>query len=544
MKTMAEISNEESAEMGTILVVEDDTGLLLLIGKNLGRLGYATALFSNEEKAMERILFNPPQLLMLDYQLATMTGREFLETLSTKCTLPPFIIMTGHGNETIAVKMMKLGAIDYLIKDHVFLDLLPSVVEQAMDNIKTQQKLVVAEREKAALQEQLKQSQKMEAIGTLAGGIAHDYNNLLSVILGNIELAEEDAATGSSEAKSLSEAKKATMRAAALTNKFITFSSGGSPVKQAIRPQEFFKDTASIALSGSNIQCDFSIDQDLRMFKIDIGQMSQAIGNIITNSREAMPQGGCIRLMVHNLSAEQMAQETGLTLPGELFVKISIADQGKGIPKEILANIFDPYFSTKERGEQKGMGLGLTIADSIIKKHGGHIQVESEEGKGTTVSIYLPVLQRNEAEVCQDADTIVDAPTPTREKKTTKILVMDDEKMIRDMAHAMLKSFGYEQVEVAPHGEEVLKMYAQAQEQGKPFDLLIRDLTIKGGMGGEETMKRFFAMNQKVSAIVCSGYANDPILANYAAYGFSGVLAKPFSSKELNNAITKVLDKK
>ena len=148
---MAEISNEESAEMGTILVVEDDTGLLLLIGKNLGRLGYATALFSNEEKAMERILFNPPQLLMLDYQLATMTGREFLETLSTKCTLPPFIIMTGHGNETIAVKMMKLGAIDYLIKDHVFLDLLPSVVEQAIGNINTQQKLVVAEREKSAL---------------------------------------------------------------------------------------------------------------------------------------------------------------------------------------------------------------------------------------------------------------------------------------------------------------------------------------------------------------------------------------------------------
>lgn len=385
---------------------------------------------------------------------------------------------------------------------------------------------------------------KLEATAFLAGGIAHDYNNLLAVILGNIEMAQREAVAGSPQLKTLSEAKDATLQAAQLTKKFITFSSGGSPVKKAIAPQEFIKDTVNIALSGSNIQCDFSIDQDLRMVEIDTGQISQAIINIITNSREAMPQGGTIHITAQNLSGKQMVQETGIKLEGKLFVKISVEDQGTGISKEDLANIFDTYFSSKERGDQKGMGLGLTIADSIIKKHGGHIQAESEKGKGTRVSIYLPALQQKEVEACQTADKAVDAPTPAREKKTTRILVMDDEKMLRDIAQRMLGYIGYEQVVVAPHGEEVLSMYVQAREQGETIDLFILDLTIKGGMGGEETIKRLLEMNPGVRAIVCSGYSNDPILANYAAYGFSGVLAKPFSGDELNNAITKALDNK
>lgn len=228
------------------------------------------------------------------------------------------------------------------------------------------------------------QIKKLEATASLAGGIAHDYNNLLAVIQGNIELAEAEVAIASPEAKALSEAMKATQRATELTRKFITFSSGGAPVKKVISPHEFVKDTVGIALSGSNIQCDFSIVQDLAMVEIDPGQMSQAIGNIITNAKEAMPQGGTIQLMAHNLSAEHMTQETGLKLQSDLFIKISITDQGKGIAPKDLAHIFDPYFSSKERGEQKGMGLGLSIAHSIIEKHGGCIQVESEEGRGTT----------------------------------------------------------------------------------------------------------------------------------------------------------------
>ena len=399
--------------------------------------------------------------------------------------------------------------------------------------------------ERKKMEQTLLKIKKLEATASLAGGIAHDYNNLLTVIQGNIELAEaEAAAIGSPQAKALSEAMKATRRAAALTRKFITFSSGGAPVKKAISPHEFIRDTTSIALSGSNIQCDFSIVQDLAMVEIDPGQMSQALGNIITNAKEAMPQGGTIRLTAHNLSAEQMIQETGLKLQSDLFIKISVTDHGKGIPQKDLANIFDPYFSSKERGVQKGMGLGLSITHSIIEKHGGCIQVESEEGRGTTVSIYLPALEQKEAEVSPSVSPADATPTQALDKKTTRILVMDDEEMIRDMSQKLLGALGYEQVEVAPHGEEVLKIYTQALEQGKMIELLLLDLTIKGGMGGEETMRRLLAINPKVRALVCSGYANDPIIANFADYGFCGVLRKPFSINELNASVSKALDAK
>lgn len=400
------------------------------------------------------------------------------------------------------------------------------------------------ELEKQRIEERLQHVDKMETIGIMAGGIAHDFNNLLSVILGNIDMAEKDAAPGSPQAKVLNAAIRATQRAASLTKKFITFSSGGSPVKKTISFQEFLKDTVNIALSGSNIQCGFSIDQDLEMVEIDQDQMGQAIGNIITNAKEAMPRGGTILITARNMSDEQMAYEAGLKLQDDFFIKITVEDQGEGILKKNLNKIFDPYFSRKERGIQKGMGLGLTIANSIINKHGGHIQVESEEGKGTTVSIYLPALQQNEASVCQSTDKVVDSPPKVREKKTTKILIMDDEKMLRDMTQDLLGRLSYEQVEVAAHGEDALNMYIQARGQDEPFDLLLLDLTIKGGMGGEETIQRLHEINPEVRAIICSGYSNDPVVVNYAAYGFIGVLAKPFSHEQLSNAIIQALDKK
>ncbi|HEB73969.1 MAG TPA: response regulator, partial [Candidatus Desulfofervidus auxilii] len=378
--------------------------------------------------------------------------------------------------------------------------------------------------EKRRIEQELMKADKLNSLGILAGGIAHDFNNILTVILGNIILAKEFTRPGEKIYERLIEAEKASLRAKGLAQQLLTFSSGGAPIKKTMFISELLKESALFALSGSNVQCEFSISNNLWAVEIDEGQINQAINNLIINAIQSMPEGGRIKLTAENVTVSE-GEKKGR------YVKISIVDQGIGIPKEHLPKIFEPYFTTK----QKGSGLGLAIVYSIIKKHDGYIEVETELGVGTTFKVYLPASLKN-----------VFMRKGLKEKIQTgkgKILVMDDEELVRKVVGEMLVFLGYE-VEFAKEGIEAIELYKKAKAQGQPFDAIIMDLTIPIGMGGKETINKLLEIDPTVKAIVSSGYSTDPVMTEFTKYGFKGFIIKPFKIKELGEVLYRVIMEK
>lgn len=383
--------------------------------------------------------------------------------------------------------------------------------------------------EKHKREEDLLRIDKLESVGVLAGGIAHDFNNILSVILGNISLVKMCVTSDDEKLqKRFNDAERAILRAKDLTQQLLTFSRGGLPVKTTSAIQTVLKASCRFAVTGSNIQCEFDLPNDLLPVEIDAGQINQVINNVVINAQQAMPNGGTIRVKAENIiSSEKMAKQ-GLVMNQGAYVKIAIQDNGIGIAQENIGKIFDPYFTTKEQGS----GLGLATSHSIIKKHGGHISVESLSGKGTIFSIYLPASSRSVE--CKQLNGKLTC------QGKGKILVMDDEDMIREITGELLQNIGY-QVEFAKNGNEAITLYKTAYDLGKAFDAVILDLTVPGGMGGKETIHELLDIDPKIKAIVSSGYSNDPIVAEFGKYGFRGVIIKPYHLTELNQTLQNVL---
>ncbi len=381
------------------------------------------------------------------------------------------------------------------------------------------------------LEEELLKTKKLESIGVLAGGIAHDFNNILSAILGNIELAgyriaKEDTRTVSL----LAEAEKATKRATKLTGQLLTFSKGGEPVKEPTSLAEMVTESANFVLHGSNIVCNYSFPEDLWMVEVDSGQIGQVIQNITINAKHAMPEGGTI--VVHCANVTDTAAETLLSVDAGDYVRISIQDNGVGIPKAILDKIFDPYFTTK----QEGSGLGLAICHSIINKHEGYITVSSNIGKGTIFTIYLPAI-RSQA---TDRDNTEEASVRAAVRSAT-IMVMDDEKMLRDVAALQLSTLGHKAI-LVEDGLHAINKYQELQDSGTPVDIVIMDLTIPGGMGGQEAAEKLLKIDPDAKIIVASGYSNDPVMASYHKHGFIAAITKPFDLRQLSDTIAPILN--
>ena len=389
--------------------------------------------------------------------------------------------------------------------------------------------------EKKKIEDRLQQARKLEAIGTLAGGIAHDFNNLLSVIMGNIELAKDDIKAEDGISEYLKEAGKASLLAKELTKQLITFSKSGAPVKKIGPIGDLVKKSAYFTLLGSNVRCNFFISNDLWLVDFDVWQMTHAVKNLIVNAVEAMPDGGSIDVRAENFEISSETVKRSLQLSEGKYVKISIRDQGVGIPEKDLSKIFDPYFSTKEMGTQKGVGLGLATTYSIINRHDGHITVESEVGVGTTFTLYLPAYDKEVRELKPVEIHKTEKPTI----RTGRILVMDDEELIRNLAKQILRRFGYDP-ELAKDGGEAIELYKRAMDSGRPYEVVILDLTVKEGMGGKETVKKLLEFDPQVKAIISSGYSTDPIMTAFRKYGFLGSLAKPYTMKDLSDALNKV----
>lgn len=387
-----------------------------------------------------------------------------------------------------------------------------------------------AYRQLKSARQQFYQAQKMESIGMLAGGIAHDFNNLLATIVGNISLAKMMLKPEDKIYTILTRAEKISLKAKDLTQQLLTFSRGGAPIKKIISIQQIIRDSVNITTRGSKVNYEFSLPDNIWPVEVDEGQLLQVINNMIINADQAMAEGGIIKVWAENIRIDT---DNDLQLPEGTYVRISIQDQGIGISEENLAKVFDPFFTTKP----EGTGLGLTTAYSIIKKHNGLIKVDSKIGIGTTFQIYLPASHK---EILVSRKINQKLEEPIRKNGKGRILVMDDEDAVRETAKDILVYFGYE-VGCARDGTETINHYRKAKESGRPFDLVIIDLTIKGGMGGKETLDELIKIDPNVKSIVSSGYSNDPIMADFKNHGFSGFVAKPYKVEELIKALNQVL---
>lgn len=423
-------------------------------------------------------------------------------------------------------------AISHIRKDGSIFPALLNVVEWRHQGGKVLGNIVVVRdiTERRQIENELARIEKLESIGVLAGGIAHDFNNILTGIMGNISIAEMYVESGRLPREildRLKEANRASKTARDLTQQLLTFSKGGAPILQEVNIGILLENSASFATRGTNAKCEFFIQSDLWSAEVDEGQVNQVINNIIINASQAMPEGGAIRIYAENAIVQR---NSSLPIKSGIYVKISIADQGVGIPEEHLQRVFDPFFTTK----QSGSGLGLATSYSIIQKHDGYVSAESEIDVGTTFHLYLPATSRG--------TPIIDEK---KEEKpligTGKILVMDDEKYIRDLLAEMLNSIGYEVV-TSIKGSETIDIYKEAMESGELFDAVILDLTIPGEMGGMQVIQRLKVIDTNVKAIVSSGYSDDPVLANFAEYGFKGAMAKPYITRELSVVLNRIIN--
>lgn len=385
--------------------------------------------------------------------------------------------------------------------------------------------------EKLKSEQELANIEKLKSVGLLAGGIAHDFNNILVAILGNINLALQHTKVDNEAHILLQKAEKATLRASDLTQQLLTFAKGGEPIKELALIQEIIEESSNFVLRGSNVRCDYKWDADLWAVEIDQGQISQVIQNVVINANQAMPEGGVIHIRGVNISHDESLK---LDLPPRKYIKITINDSGPGIKRSQLDKIFDPYFTTKKTGS----GLGLAVSHSIISKHEGRMLAESEPGKGSTFTIYLP------AEIVQVPHPVSVAPKKDPKKQNGpghfRIMVMDDDEMVQSVSNDMLTHLGYEVI-LANHGEEAMALFKEGLENNAPIDLIIMDLTIPGGMGGQEAVEKIHAIDPHTKIVVSSGYSNDPIMANYKAYGFLAAVTKPFQLQDLKNVMHRLL---
>lgn len=372
----------------------------------------------------------------------------------------------------------------------------------------------------------IRQVQKMEAVGTLAGGIAHDFNNMLGVITGNVSYALSLEHQNEEVREALRDALEGAKMARGLTHQLITFAKGGAPVKKVVNIRHLLEEYIPFALRGSKTRCNFHFQEDLWPVEIDAGQIHQVVTNLIINATQAMPEGGIIEIHVEN---REMDSTEVLSLAPGKYIRMTVADQGSGIAEDHLSRIFEPYFSTKPDGK----GLGLAAVHSIIKNHGGHIEVESRLDKGTAFQIYLPATTQTVEPIQKDEKQTVNLQG---DQCRCRLLIMDDQEAILKMAARVLNRMGYDTA-CATDGRKAIELFQEAHQTRNPFDIVILDLTVPGGMGGVETISELLKIDPGVKAIVSSGYSNDPIMSNYQEYGFIAVLQKPYTKDQLTEAL-------
>lgn len=374
--------------------------------------------------------------------------------------------------------------------------------------------------DKKKMEQEVLKMQKLQSVGKLAGSIAHEYNNLLTVILGNLSVARMCGHLDSKALEILQDMEAAAVDARELTQRLLTFARGGQPVKQPVNLRDLLFKACNNILNQEHINSVLHVPGDLLAVEADEGQLKQVICNIVSNAVQAMPDGGRVDISAENVCSSRLPQ---LPLPTGQYVKIAISDEGPGIPADRLHHVFDPFYSTKPDGS----GLGLATAYSIIKKHGGHLTVESECGKGATFLLVLPAIPSPDSDKNEENNEL---------QGSGRVLLMDDEEAVRKTAAELIRLLGY-QVTLAADGEEALQLWNEARSAGFPFDLAVLDLVVKRGTGGKATVAALLDLDPNVRAVVSSGYSGDPVMAEYSKYGFCGCVPKPYTIEQLGKAL-------
>jgi len=385
----------------------------------------------------------------------------------------------------------------------------------------------------ARLEAGVERAARLESLGMLAGGIAHDFNNLLTIVVGNLSLAKLEERRSTELQRCLEEIERATVRARSLTQQLLTFAKGGEPVRGSIAVEPIVRAAAQRAIGGAQVGLTFTAAPSLWAANADKDQLAQVVQCLVTNAVQAMPRGGAIRIELANDTPAAGAKDH---LPAGCYVRVSVRDTGEGIPREILPKIFDPYFSTRKGSA----GLGLATVYSIVKRHQGWVDVQSHAGNGTQVDVWLPAVESSEANaLVKPASPAAARPTQTA-TRAARILMLEDEESIRRIATAILKRSGHEVTAVA-EGAEAVKEFSVALHSPHPFELLILDLTVPGGLGGKEVIELIRKLDDKVPAIVSSGYSSDAVMANFARYGFQSSVPKPYEVEQLLGEVDRLL---
>ncbi|MDD2806383.1 MAG: PAS domain S-box protein [Elusimicrobiales bacterium] len=370
-------------------------------------------------------------------------------------------------------------------------------------------------------------AQRVESLGALAGGIAHDFNNMLTGIMANLSLLAGRAADPAGK-EIIRDVLEAARNAQGLTAQLLAFSRGGKPVKKETCLGKALLEIFSLATRGAKCACEPDISDLLWSVEADENQLKQAVNNLLVNGLQAMPAGGTLRLKAEN---KELSEEQVTGLPAGKYVRIAVSDTGIGIPAGYLPRLFEPYFTTKAQGH----GLGLAMTWSVVANHGGKVLVRSESGKGSEFEIFLPATGCCLKGASQKDEEVA--------KGHGRILLLEDEEIVQKAAARLLRELGYD-CELTADGKETLRRYAEEAAAGRPFDAVIMDLTIPGGMGGKEAGEKLRLAAPKAVIIVSSGYSEEPVMAEFRGYGFDAVLPKPYSYEEMAKVLAKVLQKK
>jgi signal transduction histidine kinase len=524
------MTEPENRDKYCILIVEDDESLRELIQSTIAKSGYSTLSVSDGASAITRVAAGGIDALLLDQNLPDMSGREIIESLGVNNVSMPFIVMTGQGDERLAVEMMRLGATDYLVKDMDFLDMLPVAVDRLFKSIATERALRESDADREKLKEQLYQTRKMEAIGQLAGGIAHDFNNLLGGIIGGAELLNLEPLSENGR-QMLDLILKAAERAADLTDKLLAFSRKRVHSSSTVDCFKIINETVELLKHtiDRNISITIESCSNITMITGDASQLQNSLMNIGINAAHAMPNGGVLRFQLDSIALnDEYCTASPFALKPGLFVDIAISDTGCGMTPDVLSRIFEPFFTTKEQG--KGTGLGLSAVYGTVQDHGGAITVYSEVGVGTVFHLYLPT----SSELPEEDLTKKSCPTGSG-----TILVIDDDELIRCTASALLQSLGYSVI-LAENGIEGVEKFKEMQSS---INLVILDM-IMPEMGGKEAFIMLREINPGIPVVIASGFSKPEEMLSLKEQGVFSFLPKPFKKMELADIVYNVLHSK
>ncbi len=523
-----------------VLLVEDDPDQAEIVRRALRRHEppFEVTVVGDGAAGLDAVALRPYSIVLLDYSLPRMNGLEVLGRIRERGIQVPVVMVTGQGDERIAVDAIKAGALDYVIKTQGYLTTLPTVLHKALrqhamafENSRLYHETQRAYDELSQTQDQLVQASKMEAVGHLAGGVAHDFNNLLMVIMGRTELLLAALGSGDPNRSVIELIEKTAHRAADLTRQLLAFSR-----KQVLQPAVLDLNTVVSNMSemlrrliGEDITLITVLGPALGRVKADPGQIEQIIMNLAVNARDAMPHGGRLTLETANVDLDAAYARKHVSARPGPHIMLALSDTGIGMDPKTQARIFEPFFTTK--GPRKGTGLGLAMVYGIVKQSGGNIWVYSELGQGTTFKIYLPQIE----EPIESAQGRSALAPPLRGVET--VLLVEDEDAVRDLARDILQARGYTVLE-ARHGAEALRI---SEQHPGPIHLMLTDVVMPE-MTGRVLAGRLAALRPETKVLYMSGYTDNAVVHHGVLDPGTVFLQKPFTGAVLARKVREMLD--